>query len=340
MGSAWRRSSSVEEGYDHAVRPQDDLFGHVNGRWYDTVEIPADLPGYGQFVGLRLTSEQRVGDLLREAAEAAESGSAAPGSTSQQIGDMFASFLDEDHVESLGAEPIRADLEAVQCGLQPDRAGRPDRAAGARGRCGWRVRVVRQHRRPQVGPVRRQHHPGRDRPARRGLLPRGPVRGDPRRVRRPHRADARAGRRRGRRGRGRAGHEPRDATRRRALGRGRLPRRHRDLQPAHLRRAGRGRTRLRLRRLVGRPRCARRRLRRGHRPAAELPHHAVGGAHRRTPRRLEGLAHLAGRPLVGAVPHQGDRHRELRLLLPDPRRHRGPAGPLEARRRRGPVGAR
>ena len=42
--------SSVRDGYDPAVRPQDDLFGHVNGRWYDTVEIPADLPGFGQFV--------------------------------------------------------------------------------------------------------------------------------------------------------------------------------------------------------------------------------------------------------------------------------------------------
>jgi putative endopeptidase len=107
-------SSSVQEGYDHSVRPQDDLFGHVNGRWYDTVEIPPDLPGYGQFVGLRLLSEQRVGDLLREAAEAAASGSAVPGSTSQQIGDMFASFLDEEAVESLGAEPIRPDLQSVR----------------------------------------------------------------------------------------------------------------------------------------------------------------------------------------------------------------------------------
>jgi putative endopeptidase len=107
-------STSVLEGYDHGVRPQDDLFGHVNGRWYDTVEIPPDLPGYGQFVGLRLTSEQRVGDLLREAAEAAASGTVAPGSTTQQIGDMFASFLDEEAVERLGTEPISADLESVR----------------------------------------------------------------------------------------------------------------------------------------------------------------------------------------------------------------------------------
>ncbi len=92
-----------------------------------------DLPGYGQFVGLRLSSEQRVGDLLREAAEAAASGEAAVGSTAQQIGDMFASFLDEEAVESLGVEPIRADLAAVAERVHADRARRPARAAGARG---------------------------------------------------------------------------------------------------------------------------------------------------------------------------------------------------------------
>ena len=108
------RTSSLREGNDPAVRPQDDLFGHVNGGWYDTVVIPPDLPGFGQFVELRLTSEQRVGDLLREAAEAAASESVTVGSTTQQIGDMFASFLDEDLVERLGARPIRPDLEAVR----------------------------------------------------------------------------------------------------------------------------------------------------------------------------------------------------------------------------------
>ena len=104
---------SLREGNDPSIRPQDDLFGHVNGGWYETVEIPADLPGYGAFIQLRLNAEQHVGDLLREAAADAASGVAPAGSVSQQIGDMFASFLDVDRVEALGGSPIQADLDRI-----------------------------------------------------------------------------------------------------------------------------------------------------------------------------------------------------------------------------------
>ncbi len=44
-----------------AVRPQDDLFGHVNGAWLDSAEIPADLPIAGSFVDLILAAERRRG---------------------------------------------------------------------------------------------------------------------------------------------------------------------------------------------------------------------------------------------------------------------------------------
>ncbi len=104
---------ALREGSDLDVRPQDDLFGHVNGGWYETVEIPPDLPGYGAFIQLRLDVEQQVGDLLREAADSADRGDADPGSAQQQTGDMFASFLDEERIEQLGVQPIVSDLEAV-----------------------------------------------------------------------------------------------------------------------------------------------------------------------------------------------------------------------------------
>ena len=34
------------------IRPQDDLFGHVNGRWLDETEIPSDRSSWGPFVQL------------------------------------------------------------------------------------------------------------------------------------------------------------------------------------------------------------------------------------------------------------------------------------------------
>ena len=52
---------------DHA-RPQDDLFGHVNGRWLTDYEIPADRATDGAFRSLFDRAEEQVRDLITEAA--------------------------------------------------------------------------------------------------------------------------------------------------------------------------------------------------------------------------------------------------------------------------------
>ena len=112
---------SLLDHVDVAVRPQDDLFGYVNGRWLDTVEIPPDLSSSGGFMDLRLEAEEHVGQILREAADSAASGVAELGSSTQKIGDLFASFMDEAEVERLGATPLTEDLAAI-AGLTDVRA--------------------------------------------------------------------------------------------------------------------------------------------------------------------------------------------------------------------------
>jgi putative endopeptidase len=99
----------AKEGMDPDIRPQDDLFGHVNGRWLDTAEIPADRSSWGPFVMLADQSEQRVRDIIEEVAAS----DAVPGSNAQKIGDLYASFMDEDRAEELGAEPVVRTLAAV-----------------------------------------------------------------------------------------------------------------------------------------------------------------------------------------------------------------------------------
>ncbi|MGH3507228.1 MAG: M13 family metallopeptidase, partial [Nocardioidaceae bacterium] len=107
------RQRSLLQHVDERVRPQDDLFGYVNGRWLDSVEIPADLSAAGGFMDLRLEAEAQVGDILREAAEDSAAGTAPLGSTEQKIGDLFASFMAEDQIETLGAAPLTEDLAAI-----------------------------------------------------------------------------------------------------------------------------------------------------------------------------------------------------------------------------------
>ena len=95
-------------GFDHNVRPQDDLFRHTNGGWLKNEEIPADQAVHGSFYKLRDDSEDAVKAILEEA-----QANSKPG-VSQQIGDMYASFLDEARANELGAAPIAADLARIK----------------------------------------------------------------------------------------------------------------------------------------------------------------------------------------------------------------------------------
>ncbi len=95
-------SSGIEiDDLDAAVRPQDDLYRHVNGKWIERTEIPSDKARYGSFLVLAEESEKAVRDIIME------SQSAAPGTEARKVGDLYASFMDEARAQALGAEPIK-----------------------------------------------------------------------------------------------------------------------------------------------------------------------------------------------------------------------------------------
>ncbi|MFD6463656.1 hypothetical protein ACFWFG_37340, partial [Streptomyces roseolus] len=93
-----------------AVRVQDDLFAHVNGKWLDTYEIPADRSVDGAFRALYDQAELDVQAIIQNAA--AEQ--AQPGTDARKIGDLFTSFMDTDGVAAAGLAPIADELAAVR----------------------------------------------------------------------------------------------------------------------------------------------------------------------------------------------------------------------------------
>jgi putative endopeptidase len=101
-------------GMDPDIRPQDDLFGHVNGRWLETAEIPADKGSWGPFVQLADTAEAQVRTIIEELAERVVSGEQDLGDDAMRIACLYASFMDEAAVESRGAAPMRPLLAAVE----------------------------------------------------------------------------------------------------------------------------------------------------------------------------------------------------------------------------------
>jgi predicted metalloendopeptidase len=98
------------ESFDRNVRPQDDLFHHVNGAWLAKTEIPADKASYGAF---DILFDKAQADLRTIVEDAAKSASKAAGSEAQKIGDFYESFMNEARVEELGLAPMKAELDAI-----------------------------------------------------------------------------------------------------------------------------------------------------------------------------------------------------------------------------------
>jgi putative endopeptidase len=128
--------SGIDLSYvDPAARPQDDLFGHVNGQWLTGYEIPADRATDGAFRSLFDRAEEQVRELITAAAaggqdsgrdtgglERSDSGRDTGGlersdsgrdTDQQRIGDLYTSFLDEAGVARRGLQPLLDELATV-----------------------------------------------------------------------------------------------------------------------------------------------------------------------------------------------------------------------------------
>src|SRR5690554_1197618 len=92
---------------DPNIRPQDDLFRHVNGKWIERTEIPSDKARYGSFYVLAEEAEKAVRDIIEEAQSAPE------GTEERKFGDLYASFQGVDRIEQLGSEPLKPLLAQV-----------------------------------------------------------------------------------------------------------------------------------------------------------------------------------------------------------------------------------
>jgi len=97
-------------GFDRAVRPQDDLFRFVSGKWLKTAVIPADRANYGAFTML---DDQAQADVRALVEKAASLPNRTPGSDEQKIGDFYESFMDTAHIEELGLKPLQGELARV-----------------------------------------------------------------------------------------------------------------------------------------------------------------------------------------------------------------------------------
>ncbi|HEY0037856.1 MAG TPA: M13 family metallopeptidase, partial [Longimicrobium sp.] len=81
-----------------------------NGGWLKRTQIPSDRSSYGSFVQLRDRSEEALRAIVDEAAAARN---AQPGSDTQKVGDLYASFMDSARIEAAGIAPLRPELARI-----------------------------------------------------------------------------------------------------------------------------------------------------------------------------------------------------------------------------------
>ncbi len=99
--------------FDTNVRPQDDLFRAINGKWLAEFELPADKSNYGSFTKLGEQSRSDVKAIIEEASQ----GDAPAGSDAQKVGDLYKSFMNVELLNEIGVKPLVpefAKIDAIQ----------------------------------------------------------------------------------------------------------------------------------------------------------------------------------------------------------------------------------
>lgn len=91
------------------VKPGDDFWTYANGGWAERTQIAADRTSAGPFVDLAVAAETNVRTLLDEMA----ANPGAYGASGKQIGNFYASWMDEAGIEARGAGPLKPYLDRI-----------------------------------------------------------------------------------------------------------------------------------------------------------------------------------------------------------------------------------
>ena len=94
---------------DGTVKPGDDFFAYVNGAWDKRTEIASDRT----FAGIDSVLNDQIEKDVRSVSEDQAKDPTGNGRLGQQIGDLYASWMDEGRVEQLGTAPLKPYLARV-----------------------------------------------------------------------------------------------------------------------------------------------------------------------------------------------------------------------------------
>ena len=90
-------------GIDSTLRPGNDFFKYVNGKWYDSVAIPASQSGVGAYMFMNYPQRMRLQGILDSISRSENSS----GSVAEKVGNFYAAGMDTVTIEKRGFTPIK-----------------------------------------------------------------------------------------------------------------------------------------------------------------------------------------------------------------------------------------
>ncbi|MHC0442998.1 M13 family metallopeptidase [Flavobacterium sp. 3-210] len=96
-------------GIDSTLTPGNDFFKYVNGKWYDSVSIPASQSGVGAYMFMNFPQRMRLQGILDSISKSTN----PAGSIAQKVGDFYASGMDTVTIDKRGYAPIKPLLAKI-----------------------------------------------------------------------------------------------------------------------------------------------------------------------------------------------------------------------------------
>jgi endothelin-converting enzyme/putative endopeptidase len=93
---------------DTSVKPGDDFYKYVNGKWLASTQMPADKASYGSFNELRDTTDANVHSLLDDLTKTPPTDP-----TLKKVADLYSAWMDEAGIEKRGYEPLKPYLDRI-----------------------------------------------------------------------------------------------------------------------------------------------------------------------------------------------------------------------------------
>jgi putative endopeptidase len=104
-------SSGIDLKYlDASIRPQDDFYRYVNGKWVNSVQIPADRPRWGSFDILTEQALDQTHVILEDLLKSQD----LKDPEQVKLAQLYASFMDEGTVEKLALKPLEAEFARIE----------------------------------------------------------------------------------------------------------------------------------------------------------------------------------------------------------------------------------